>query len=72
MFELSRDESSIVGDPGRRRAAAQEARGARTFTVTSAPAATLILVNDDESQFLRLGRLQPSEPFVEKLKPGTE
>jgi hypothetical protein len=45
MSELSPDESSIAAagaDPGRRKAAAHEARGTQTFAVTSAPAATPI------------------------------
>ena len=43
MSELSPDEPSIAAagaDPGRRKAAAHEARGVQTFAVTSAPAAT--------------------------------
>jgi hypothetical protein len=41
MSELPPDESSIAAaDPGRRKAAALEARSVQTFTVTSAPAAT--------------------------------
>jgi hypothetical protein len=78
MSELAPDDSSVAGagaDPGRR------ARGARTFAVTSAPAATPIPVGAGESQFFRVWRLQrqffrvwrlqPSEPFVENLKLGT-
>jgi hypothetical protein len=45
MSELPPDESSIAAvgaDPGRRKAAAHEARGVQTFAVTSAPAATPI------------------------------
>jgi hypothetical protein len=43
MSDLPPDESSIAAagaDPGRRKAAAHEARGVQTFAVTSAPAAT--------------------------------
>ena len=45
MSELPPDEPSIAAagaDSGRRMAAAHEARGAQTFAVTSAPAATPI------------------------------
>jgi hypothetical protein len=55
---LPPDEPSIAAagaDPGRRNAAAQEARGAQAFAVTSAPAATPIPVGSRESQ-LRVWR----------------
>jgi hypothetical protein len=74
MSKLAPDDPSIAAsgsDPGRRKSVAQEARGARTFAVTSAPAATPIPLGAGESQFLRVWRLQPSEPFVENLKLGT-
>jgi hypothetical protein len=50
MPELPHDESSTAAagtDPGRRKAAAHEARGAPTFAVTSAPAANQIAANDN-------------------------
>jgi len=74
MSEQSPDEPSIAAtraDPGRRKAAAQEARGAHTFAVTSAPTATPLPVGASENQLLRVCRLQTSEPFIENLKPGT-
>jgi hypothetical protein len=58
MSELAPDDSSVAGagaDPGRRKAAAEEARGAQTLAVTSAP----VLVGAGESQFCASGRLQP-------------
>jgi hypothetical protein len=73
MAELtSLDEPSIAAtraDPGRRNAATQEARGAQSLAVTSAPAAMPIPIGVGGSQFLRVW-LQPSEPFIEN-KVGT-
>lgn len=74
MFELYPNEASVAAsaaDPAKRKAAAQEARGAQSFAVTSAPAAKPIPVGAGGSQFLRCCRLQRSEPFIENLKLGT-
>jgi hypothetical protein len=74
MYELSPDECTLGtcgANPGRRKTAAQEARGACTSAVTSGPATTPIQIGASGSQFLRGWRLQPSEPFIENLKLGT-
>jgi hypothetical protein len=52
MSELPSDKLCIAdagANPGRRKAAAQEARGAQTFAVTSAPTATPIHVSTSEN-----------------------
>jgi hypothetical protein len=57
MSELPPDEPSIAAtraDPARRKATAQEARGAQSFAVTSSPAAKLIRVGAAEASFARL------------------
>jgi hypothetical protein len=74
MSEVLPDEAFVAAagtHSGSVKAAAQEARGAQTFAVTSAPTATPIAVGAGGSQFLRGWRLQPSEPFIENLKLGT-
>jgi hypothetical protein len=74
MAELaSPDEPPIATagtDPGRRKAAAQEARGAWIFAVTI-PATTLIPVGAGETRFLRVWQLQPSDRLIENLKLRT-
>jgi hypothetical protein len=74
MSELLTDNPSIAAagaDPGRRKAAANEANGAPTVAVTSTPAATPIAVGAGESDVLRVLRFEPSEPSIEYLKLGT-
>jgi len=64
MSELPSDEPSITAtgaDPSRREAAAQEARSAQTFAVSSTPA---------KAGFYAW-RFQTWRPFIENLKPGT-
>jgi hypothetical protein len=71
MSELPSDEraSAAAGaDPGRRKAAAQEARGALALTL--APVASPITVGTCESKLLRVCRFQPSGPFIENPKRG--
>jgi hypothetical protein len=73
MSELPSDEPSIAAagvDPGRRNAAAREARGAKAFAVTSASAPTPIPTRAGENQFLRVSHLKRSDPFIENLKAG--
>ncbi len=74
MSELSPDEPSIAAagtDPGRREAAAQEARGAWVFAATSTPATALIPIGAGEAQLFRVCQLQPSERSSENLNLGT-
>jgi hypothetical protein len=71
MSKLSPDEPSIAesgANPGGRKSAAQEARGAQTLALTSPPAATPVRAGESK---LRVCRPQPSEPFIENLKLGT-
>jgi Meiotically up-regulated gene 113 len=65
MSELTPDEPSIAAagaNPGRRKAVAQEARGAWTFAVTSARVATPIPVGAGESQFCASGAFSLRNP----------